>query len=180
MTVSPTTGRSAGSTGSNTRYGAGVADIRVARFDDPDAIVLNEHLQKEYVERYGTPDVTHTRVDEFLPPAGLFLLGYLEGAPVAMGGWRTRVPTGSVLRSGDAEIKRMFVTRASRGRGLSRLMLAELERTAREAGRSRMVLETGTMQPEAIALYCSSGYTPMDEFGEYAGDVYSRYFCRSL
>lgn len=152
----------------------------MARYDDPDAVVLNEHLQKEYVERYGTPDVTATEVAEFLPPAGLFLIGYSGGKAVAMGGWRSREPEGHVLRAGDAEIKRMFVVRAARGAGLSRRMLAELERTAREAGHRRMVLETGIMQPEAIALYTSSGYTPMEEFGAYAGDAYSRYFCRSL
>lgn len=167
-------GRNAGA------YRASVLDIRVARYDNPDAEVLNEQLQKEYVDRYGTPDVTQTEVGEFLPPAGLFLIGYSGDEAVAMGGWRSREPDGHVLRAGDAEIKRMFVARAARGAGLSRRMLAELEHTAREAGHRRMVLETGIMQPEAIALYTSSGYAPMAEFGAYAGDAYSRYFCRTL
>ena len=33
-----------------------------------------------------------------------------------------------------------------------------------------MVLETGRAQPEAIALYESSGYTPIPRFGHYAGE----------
>ena len=94
-------------------------------------------------------------------PHGLFLVGYLDGTPVATGGWR---------RHGehDAEIKRMYVNAAARGRGLARAVLAELEETARAAGLHRLVLETGDEQPEAIALYRSSGYTPVTPFGYYA------------
>ena len=51
--------------------------------------------------------------------------------------------------------------RRHRGRGHARAVLAELERSAAAAGRRRTVLETGTRQPEAIALYTSSGYVPM-------------------
>jgi ribosomal protein S18 acetylase RimI-like enzyme len=47
----------------------------------------------------------------------------------------------------------MFVVAAHRGRGHARAVLAELERSAAAAGRRRTVLETGTRQPEAIALY---------------------------
>ena len=68
---------------------------------------------------------------------------------------------------GDAEIKRMYVTSRRRGRGLARQLLAELERSAARAGRRRMVLETGQAQPEAIALYLSSGYTEIEKFGLY-------------
>ncbi|GAA3478987.1 hypothetical protein GCM10018966_035170 [Streptomyces yanii] len=54
-----------------------------------------------------------------------------------------------------------------RGCDLARRMLAALEDDARAAGRIRMVLETGTKQPEAIALYTSSGYEPCVKFGYY-------------
>ena len=82
------------------------------------------------------------------------------GDPVACGGWRvarTAGPTAAPARDGDAEVKRMFVHAAHRGRGHARAVLAELERTAAAAGRRRAVLETGTRQPEAIALYTSAG-----------------------
>jgi hypothetical protein len=48
------------------------------------------------------------------------------------------------------------------------------------AGRRRIVLETGTMQPEAIALYTSAGYEPMPAFGAYADSPTSRYFTKPL
>lgn len=51
--------------------------------------------------------------------------------------------------------------------GLSRLLLVELERRAAAAGRRRLVLETGTPQPEAIGLYTSSGYSEIPRFGVY-------------
>ena len=39
-----------------------------------------------------------------------------------------------------------------------------------------MVLETGIRQPEAIALYLATGYTPIDAFGEFADSPLSRCF----
>lgn len=69
---------------------------------------------------------------------------------------------------------------AARGKGLSRVLLAELERRAVAAGRCRLVLETGTEQPEAIALYSSSGYTETAHFGVYRCEPGSRCFSKDL
>ena len=56
----------------------------------------------------------------------------------------------------------MYVVPEHRGSGLARRILAELESTAAAAGHDLIVLETGLMQPEAIGLYESSGYLPID------------------
>ena len=135
--------------------------IKQAGYGDPDASRLIAEVQQEYMVRYGGPDGTPVGPAEFTPPAGLFLVGYLDGVPVASGGWRSR--------GDEAEIKRMYVVPAARGRGLARQLLAELERTAAAAGHRRIILESGTRQPEAVALYRSSGYTPIPPFGYYAG-----------
>ena len=74
----------------------------------------------------------------------------------------------------------MFVVAAHRGRGHARAVLAELERSAAAAGRRRTVLETGTRQPEAIALYTSSGYVPMTSFGVYRDSPNCRCFAKAL
>ena len=84
------------------------------------------------------------------------------------------------LRDGDAEVKRMFVVAGHRGRGHARAVLAELERSAAAAGRRRTVLETGTRQPEAIALYTSAGYAPMATFGVYRSSPNCRCFAKAL
>jgi GNAT superfamily N-acetyltransferase len=111
--------------------------------------------------------------EHFEPPLGLYLVAYDGDSPVASGGWRLQDASEEGFADGDAEIKRMFVMREARGRGLARALLAELEASATAAGRTRMVLETGLKQPEAIALYESSGYTPVPKFGYYRHDELS-------
>jgi GNAT superfamily N-acetyltransferase len=50
---------------------------------------------------------------------------------------------------------------------VARAVLGALEATAREAGKRRMILETGDKQPEAIGLYESAGYLQIPNFGYY-------------
>ncbi len=117
----------------------------------------------------------------FEPPRGLYLVCYDDhGTPVATGGWRGQDENDEGYADGDAEIKRMYVIPSARGRGLSRLVLAALEDDARAAGRTRMVLETGARQPEAIALYASSGYQPCTRFGHYRFHELSRCYAKPL
>ncbi|MFL4904760.1 GNAT family N-acetyltransferase [Streptomyces sp. MMS24-I2-30] len=143
--------------------------IRRVPFDHPDAVKLNDEVQAEYHLRYGDGgDATVLDALDFTPPRGVYLIAYDDGdRPVATGGWRSQDANGQGNEDGDAELKRMFVIEQMRGRGLARRILAALEEDARAAGRVRMVLETGTAQPEAIALYTSSGYEPCTKFGYY-------------
>ncbi|MEU2059800.1 GNAT family N-acetyltransferase [Streptomyces sp. NPDC013455] len=156
--------------------------IRRVRFDHPDAVKLNDEVQAEYHLRYGDGgDATVLDAADFLPPRGVYLIAYDEhDRPVATGGWRSQDENGEGNQDGDAELKRMFVVAEMRGRGLARRMLTALEDDARAAGRTRMVLETGTKQPEAIALYTSSGYTPCAKFGFYREYEDSRCFAKRL
>jgi GNAT superfamily N-acetyltransferase len=109
------------------------------------------------------------------------MVGYVEGLPVACGGWRLRsAGPDPQLRDGDVELKRMFVADEHRGRGYARLLLAELEGAARDAGGLRIVLESGIRQPEAIALYLSSGYEAMARFGMYRDSEDSLCFTKPL
>jgi GNAT superfamily N-acetyltransferase len=144
-------------------------NIRTVPFDHPDAVKLNDEVQAEYQQRYGDGgDLTVLHPDDFDPPNGRFLIAYDEqDRPVATGGWRSQDENGEGNEDGDAELKRMFVIEQCRGLGLARRILALLEEDARAAGRTRMVLETGDQQPEAIALYTSSGYAPCRKFGYY-------------
>lgn len=132
-------------------------------YDAPVSAALIEAVQQVYVVRYGGRDATPVDPAEFSPPGGLFLVGRLGGEPVACGGWR-------VLAPGIAELKRMYVAPGFRGRGLSRILLATLEDTARAAGIRSLHLETGHRQPEAIRLYETSGYTRIAKYGVYRND----------
>ncbi|MEV7718415.1 GNAT family N-acetyltransferase [Streptomyces sp. NPDC088190] len=156
--------------------------IQPRPFDHPDAVRLNDQVQLEYAERYGDEgDVTPLDPTMFEPPNGLYLLAYdAKGRPVATGGWRSQERNDEGYSDGDAELKRMFVIPEGRGNGLARRILAALEDDARAAGRVRMVLETGDQQPEAIALYASSGYAPCEKFGHYRTYDSSRCFAKPL
>ncbi|MFF8291044.1 GNAT family N-acetyltransferase [Streptomyces sp. NPDC016309] len=156
--------------------------IQSSSFDHPDARKLNDMVQLEYAERYGDEgDLTPLDPVMFRPPRGLYLLAYDSGGrPVATGGWRTQDENEEGYSDGDAELKRMYVVPEARGLGLARRILAALEDDARAAGRTRMVLETGDAQPEAIALYVSSGYEPCAKFGYYREYESSRCFAKPL
>lgn len=101
------------------------------------------------------------------------VVAWVNGDAVACGVLRP-------LEPGVGEIKRMFVDNANRRQGLARRILGELEALAPKLGFSLIRLETGTRQPEAIALYQGSGYQPIDAYGEYVGDRFSVCFEKHL
>jgi GNAT superfamily N-acetyltransferase len=152
--------------------------VRVA-ITHPDAMLLVEAVQEEYVARYGGRDESPIDAGDFEDPLGQFFVGYLDGVPVATGAWR-RSSVKALGAEVTAEVKRMYVVPAAQGRGLARRMLAHLEATAAAAGIEALVLETGMKQPEAIELYLSSGYEPVPGFGHYRDSDLSRCFGRRL
>ena len=154
-------------------------ELRTLTLDHPDVQRLIGEVQQEYVHRYGGEDATPIDGSEFTAPRGTFVVGYLGAVAVACGGWRGH-ESGPEFAAGDAELKRMYVVPAVRGRGLSRVLLTELERRAITAGRRRMVLETGARQPESIGLYTSSGYSEIPRFGLYRCEPLSRCFAKVL
>jgi GNAT superfamily N-acetyltransferase len=146
--------------------------LLVVPLDDPRARALEADYLVDMAVRYGGgPGPVHA--DGFEPPGGCFVVVVLGGRPVGCGGFRAH-------RSGIAEMKRMYVDPLSRGRGIGRRMLAFLEERARSASYTDMWLETGSAQPEAIALYRSAGYEPMVPYGEFKRDERSRCFSRRL
>lgn len=138
-------------------------EIRVRRFDAPESQALIRAALADLGTRYGgNGDDTPVDAAEFGPPAGTFLVAYLDGQPVGCGGWRSHGDDGET-----AELKRMYTAPAARGRGVARAVLAAVERSAREQGRKRIILECGDKQPEAIAMYTSAGYERIPNFGFY-------------
>ena len=92
------------------------------------------------------------------------------------------VGMGAMVERGDgsAELKRMFVRAEARGQGLASGILATLETHARTRQVSLLQLETGPLQPEAIALYEKHGYRRIPNFGQYVGDEFSVCMEKSL
>ena len=150
-----------------------VLDLREEPYDGPDAQLLIAEVQQEYVARYGGPDETPLDPSDFAPPDGRFVVGYVDALPVAIGGLR-RYDDESV------ELKRMYVRPAFRGHGLSRVVLAHLESLAATMGVSRIVLETGNRQPEAMRLYETSGFERVEPFGHYRCEPGSAHYGKAL
>jgi GNAT superfamily N-acetyltransferase len=135
--------------------------FKVLPADEPPASELLEAMVAEISELYGgridgggLPTATPA---ELAAPHGAFLVGFDEGEPVCAGG---------VKRLGDglAEIKRMYVVRQARSRGLGRALLAALENEARALGYARVRLDTGAGQPGARSLYERSGYRSIPDY----------------
>jgi len=82
--------------------------------------------------------------------------------------------------AGQAEMKRVFVAPAARGKGIARLLMEALEREAARLGVTLMQLETGIKQPEAIALYRKFGYAERGPFGNYQPDPLSLFMEKRL
>lgn len=143
-------------------------------WDDADATRLRAAQVAELAERYGADDVGSVMTAE-----GVVAMLLVRDAdePVACGALRD---VSATQGPGTVEIKRLYVAPARRGRGLSRLVMAELEARARELGYGRLILETGVMQPEAIGLYLALGYDPIEAYGEYKDHPGSRCFGKAL
>jgi GNAT superfamily N-acetyltransferase len=157
-----------------TAAAATAVELALVDWDDPDAARLRTAQQRELRERYGDDDIGHAMTGEGI---AAFVVLREAGEPVACGAIRD---VSAELGAGTGELKRMYVVPGRRGSGHARRVLAELERHAVDRGWTRLVLETGTLQPEAIGLYLRSGYEPIDNFGEYAEVGDSRCFAKLL
>jgi GNAT superfamily N-acetyltransferase len=144
----------------------------------PDAVRLRKAQRVELDLRYGSDD----HEPGVLPSAEdvpVFLVARDEsGAAVACGGLRPL--DDDVLGPGAVEVKRMFADPAARGSGAATAVLRALEERAAARGARRLVLETGTLQPDAMRFYEREGYTRIPLFGAYAGSAHSVCFARDL
>ena len=140
-------------------------DVRLApaTWDDADVRRLTAAQQAELRARYeggqepGTPPSA-------ADVAVVLLARDAGGEALGCGALRA-------LEDGVAEIKRMYVVPAARGRGLSKLVLAGLEAAARDRGWTTLRLETGPRQPEAVALYEGAGYRRIAAFTPHTDDA---------
>jgi putative acetyltransferase len=119
-------------------------------------------LNAELAAMYSEPGANHFALDpaEVAPGRGTFLVVHRAGVAMGCGALR-------LLDAQTAELKRMYVAPLARGTGLGRRLVAALEAEARALGVRRLVLETGTRQEAALALYRKLGFAPIPLYGEY-------------
>jgi putative acetyltransferase len=106
-------------------------------------------------------------VDELEKP-GVSVYVARDEAGLALG-MAALVPWGESVK----ELKRMFVRPEARGRGVASRLLSRMEADARAATVRQIVLETGTKQDAAHALYRAHGFTEIPLFGMYIGEPFS-------
>jgi len=153
-------------------------DLRICR-ERVESLVAQDliaALNAELLERYpedGSADHFRLESHEVTPGRGSFLVAYEEAVPIGCGAVRR-------IEAGVAEVKRMYVAPAVRGRGVGRALLAALEAEARDLGATRLVLDTGPRQPEAIALYERAGFVHIEAFGEYEDHPLSVFMGKDL
>jgi putative acetyltransferase len=147
-------------------------DVRLVEWDHPDAASLRAAQEAEIRERYEV-DEPEPGVHPSAADMTCFYVAYVDGDPSACGGMRA-------IDAEHGEIKRMYVKPERRGSGLAQAILLELEDDARVRGWTRVVLETGTKQPDAVRLYEREGYHPIPLFGDYIGEPTSLCFEKVL
>ena len=140
--------------------------------DNVDFIMLVKQLDVVLREYDGEE---HTFFAQFNKPADLekALVIYENKNPVACGAIKKYSET-------ESEIKRMYVIPGLRGKGISRIILKELEKWSAELGYSECILETGKDLKAAVGLYKSSGYAVTENYGQYSGVERSLCFRKKL
>jgi GNAT superfamily N-acetyltransferase len=147
--------------------------------DDPLAEPLLAELAVEYATRYGATEQAVSKwlrgypADEFAPPSGGLLIGVLDDVPVTGGAFRR-------FDDSTAELKRIWTDSRYRRQGHAKALLAELEAEIVARGYRCVYLTTGDRQPEAEALYLSTGYRRLDEPLPAEGEVYPLAFQKTL
>jgi putative acetyltransferase len=137
-------------------------EIHPEALDAPVVRSLVLALNTELEQRYPEEGANHFRLDpeEVGPGRGAFLVAHVDSKPVGCGAVRINEP-------GVGEIKRMFVIPEFRGRGVAGALLEALHHYARDLGAHKLILETGSRQPEAVALYRRAGFIEIPRYGEY-------------
>lgn len=103
-------------------------------------------------------------------PTALVARDAASGEPLGCCCFKPRADLGSFV----IELKRMFVREAARGRGVGKVLLAEVEKWASEMAVTRIVLETGPKNTAAVAMYKKSGFRVLEEnFPPYVGSTSS-------
>ena len=137
-----------------------------------DFILLTRKLDQELKLIYGS---SQEEFDEFniIVNIETVIIAYKDNTAAGCGCFKT-------FDKNTAELKRMFVDDQFRGKGIGEAILIELEKWAKESGYSSIVLETGTVQTGAVALYKKHGYWVIPNFDPYAGNELSICFKKNL
>jgi putative acetyltransferase len=141
--------------------------------NQPDIILLIEALD-DYQDSLYPAEARYALDLNTLELCSLIFAVARSDAGVAVG-------CGTLVLSGRAaELKRMFVSPSCRGQGVAAKVLVKLEAEATKRGCQLVQLETGPLQPEALAFYQKYGFQLCGAFGDYAAHPLSVFMEKKL
>ena len=132
--------------------------------DDADVQLLISQLNSDLFSRYPEPGalIFSLHPADIVDGVGALLMAVHDGMPVGCIAFRVVDE-----QPGSAEIKRMYVSLAGRGKKIGAALLVEVERQARQLGVHRFILEAGPRQPEALLRFRQAGYVECEPWGEF-------------
>jgi len=107
----------------------------------------------------------------YIKDGGEFLVGLLDGAVIAMGGFQR-------LSDTSAELRRMRIRKDLQGQGYGSRLLLELEQKASQSGIRTLSFETARARPLTLEFYRKHGYQETG-YGFY-GEVETVHFSKTL
>lgn len=130
-------------------------------------------MLQEYVAWIGL-DLAFQQIDEelaglpgeYAPPGGAMFVADLGGALVGMVAIRplTAAARGEAINARIAEMKRLYVRPAARGRGLAKRLIDHALQGAKRLGYEEVRLDTLPMMRDAQALYLSLGFVDIEPY----------------
>ncbi|MDF2923031.1 MAG: family acetyltransferase [Paenibacillaceae bacterium] len=135
--------------------------ITAVQANHPHLRQLVAKLDLELLERYPPEEVFGIDLDDPSMDQVFFIIAYEDGQPAGCGAIRP-------LDGNCVELKRFFVERSFRRKGVAAALLYCLEEHAKERGFGLVKLETGTEQPESLYFYRKHGFYEIPRYGPYA------------
>jgi len=130
-------------------------------------------MLEEYVAWIGL-DLAFQQIDEelaglpgeYAPPGGAMFVADLGGVLVGMVAIRplTAAARGEAITTRIAEMKRLYVRPAARGRGLAKRLIDHALQGAKRLGYEEVRLDTLPMMRDAQALYLSLGFVDIEPY----------------
>ena len=134
--------------------------LRRTSADDPHFQMLVSDLDKDLWARYPAIQQNFTPFNK-IDRSARVVVAYSQDIPVGCGCFRQMEDEETL------EIKRMYVRPESRGKGIAKLVLSELEKWGKDEGFTQAKLETGNNQAEALAVYSGAHYTQIPNYPPY-------------
>jgi hypothetical protein len=135
--------------------------IKRTTSNDKDFQWLIQQLDKELWDELHEDQATYDQYNK-VPDISTAVVVYVNNQPAASGCFKK-------YNNDTVEIKRMFVTKQNRGKGLSKIILHELENWAMEEGFKFALLETSIHFIPATTLYKKAGYKIIPNYDQYKG-----------